>query len=170
VLPVETRAHARRSLVRSGALVIVLVVGFCLVPLRGDRWWIGAVTGVVAIIGTVPLTVRRVQAVRVAEQPVVVAMEAIILLVTMLVLGFSAVYFSMDAHQDQFEGLATRLDAVYYTVTTTATVGYGDIHPVGQPARAVVTAHMLLNLAFVGIVVRVLARAAQTARGEPPLT
>jgi nitrate reductase gamma subunit len=141
--------------------VVGLIAGFCIMPLRGERWWIGAVIGVVAILGTMPLAARRVQAVRVAEQPVVVAFEAIVLLVTMLVLGFASVYFAMDVDQEQFEGLSTRLDAVYYTVTTLATVGYGDIHPVAQPARAVVTAQMLLNLAFIGILVRVFARAAR---------
>jgi hypothetical protein len=148
--------------------VVVLITGFCIMPLRGERWWIGAAVGIVAILGTLPLTVRRVQAVRMAEQPILVALEAIVLLVTMLVLGFASVYYAMDTHQEQFEGLSTRLDAVYYTVTTLATVGYGDVHPVGQPARAVVTGQMLLNLAFVGIVVRVLARAAQGPRTEDP--
>ena len=149
-------------------VVFVLIAGFCLMPLRGERWWIGAAIGIVAIIGTIPLTVRRVQAVRDAEQPIVVAFEAIVLLVTMLVLGFASVYYAIDFRQEQFEGLSTRLDAVYYTVTTLATVGYGDIHPVAQPARAVATFQMLLNLAFVGIVVRVLARAAQGPRTDPP--
>ena len=49
---------------------------------------------------------------------------------------------------------------MYFTVTTLATVGYGDIHPTGPPARAVVTTQIILNLAFLGIVVRVMARAA----------
>jgi voltage-gated potassium channel len=161
VLPLETRAHARRSLLRSAGIVLVLITAFCLLPLRGERWWVGAVVGVIAIIGTVPLTVRRVQAVRSAEQPALVAIEAIALLVTVLVLGFASVYYAMDVRGEQFEGLSTRLDAVYYTVTTLATVGYGDIHPSGQAGRAVATFQMLMNLAFVGIVVRVLARAAR---------
>jgi len=156
--------------VRSGVLVAFLITAFCLMPLRGQRWWIGVAIGVVAILATLPLTVRRVQAVRSAEQPIVVALEAIVLLVTMLVLGFASVYYAIDNHHEQFEGLVTRLDAVYYTVTTLATVGYGDIHPVGQPARAVATFQMLLNLAFVGIVVRVLARAAQGPRADATQT
>ena len=147
-------------------IVTGLILGYVVLPLRGNLWWLGAVVGLAAVIATVPLTVRRVQAVKVAEQPVLVAIEALVLLVTMLVLGFAALYYSMDAHPGQFEGLSTRLDSVYYTVTTMATVGYGDIHPTGQAARAVVTLHMLVNLAFVGIVVRVLARAARAARGE----
>ena len=144
-------------------MVAGLITGYILLPLRGDFVWLGALVGLVAIVGTLPLTVRRVQAVRDAEQPILVAIEALVLLVTMLIVGFAAVYFAVDSRHEQFEGLETRLDAVYFTVTTMATVGYGDIHPTGQAARALAVSQMLLNLVFLGIVVRVLARAARAA-------
>lgn len=167
MLPVETRGRGRRSLLRSAAVVTALIVGYWILPLRGELWWLGAVIGLAAIIGVLPLTVHRIQAIQRAEQPVLVAIEAIVLLVSMLVLGFAAVYFSIDERQHQFEGLTTRLDAVYFTVTTLATVGYGDIHPTGQLARTVATLQMLVNLLFLGIVVRVLARVARTTAGDP---
>ena len=100
-----------------------LTVGYALLPLRGELWWVGAAVGVAAIVGIVPITVRRFHAVRRSEQPVLVAVEAIVLLVTMLVLGFAAVYYAMDADQGQFDGLETRVDSVYFTVTTLSTVG-----------------------------------------------
>lgn len=159
-MPTETRAAARRSLLRSAVLVIGLTVGYALVPLRGELWWVGAAVGLGAIIGVVPITVRRFHAVRRSEQPVLVAVEAIVLLVSMLVLGYAAVYFAMDAHQGQFDGLVTRVDSVYFTVTTLSTVGYGDIHATGTAARVLVTLQIMMNLAFLGIVVRVMARAA----------
>ena len=90
--------------------------------------------------------------------------EAIVLLVALLVLGFAAVYYAMDADQGQFDGLATRVDSVYFVVTTLSTVGYGDIHATGTAARVVVTLQILTNLAFLGIVVRVMARAAGVVR------
>ena len=122
-MPTETRAAARRSLIRSGVLVVGLTVGYALLPLRGELWWIGAAVGVGAIVGVVPITVRRFHAVRRSEKPVLVAIEAIVLLVTMLVLGFAAVYYAMDVDQGQFDGLDTRVDSVYFTVTTLSTVG-----------------------------------------------
>jgi voltage-gated potassium channel len=159
-MPTETRAAARRSLLRSGVLVAGLTVGYALLPLRGRLWWVGAAVGFGAIVAVVPITVRRFHAVRRSEQPVVVAVEAIVLLVSMLVLGFAAVYYAMDAQQGQFDGLVTRVDAVYFTVTTLSTVGYGDIHASGTAARVLVTIQIMVNLAFLGIVVRVMARAA----------
>ena len=166
MLHTETRAHARRSLVRSALVVVGLVVAYSIVPLRGEHWWVGALVGVGAIVGTLPLTVKRLQVIRRSEQPVLVAIEAIVLLVSMLILGFAAVYYAIDADQTQMVGLETRLDSVYFTVTTLATVGYGDIHAAGQGARALATAQMLLNLAVLGLVVRVLARVARMSAGD----
>jgi hypothetical protein len=160
----ETRAKARRSLLRSAVVVVVMVIAYAVIPLREDGWWIGAALGLAAIIGIAPLTVRRIHAVRRSEEPVLVAVEALVLLVTLLVLGFSAVYYAIDANQTQFEGLGSRLDAVYFTVVTLGTVGYGDVHPIGDAARTIVILQILANLAFLGVVVRILARVAGVPR------
>ena len=160
VIPNETRAKARRSLLRSAVLVAALSVGYAFLPLRGELRWIGISVGFGAIIGIVPITIRRFHAVRRSDEPVVVAIEAVVLLVTMLVFGFAAVYYAMDANQGQFAGLETKVDSVYFTVTTLSTVGYGDIHASGAAARVLVTINIMLNLAFLGVVVRVMARAA----------
>ena len=44
----------------------------------------------------------------------------------------------------------TRTDALYFTVTTFTTVGFGDIIPASQGARLVVTAQMILDLLVLG--------------------
>jgi hypothetical protein len=160
VIPNETRARARRSLIRSAVLVAALTLGYALLPLRGEYRWIGIAVGLGAIISIVPITIRRFHAVRRSDEPVVVAIEAVVLLVSMLILGFAAVYYAIDANQGQFEGLVTRVDSVYFTVTTLSTVGYGDIHAAGTAARLLVIVNILLNLAFLGVIVRVMARAA----------
>ncbi|MDR6863323.1 Na+/H+-dicarboxylate symporter [Phycicoccus sp. 3266] len=71
----------------------------------------------------------------------------------------------------QMVGIRTRLDALYFTLSTTATVGYGDIHPTGQLARAVASGHILFNVLLLGAVARlVTARAAggRVRRGGRP--
>jgi voltage-gated potassium channel len=42
-----------------------------------------------------------------------------------------------------------------------ATVGFGDITPVSTPMRMVVTVQMLLNLVILGVVIKLIASAAQ---------
>jgi voltage-gated potassium channel len=155
---------ARRTLVKSVLLVIGMAIAYALLPLRGDRWWIGAAAGLAAIGGIMPITIRRLHAVRQADKPVLAALEAVTLLVAMLVFGFASVYFAIDVEQRQFNGLETRLDAIYFTVVTLSTVGFGDITATGQAARAVVIFNVLANLIFLGVVVRVMARAAGAIR------
>ena len=160
MVPTETRAAAKRSILRSVGIVVGLCAAYVVLPLRGGRWWIGAAVGIAAILLTMPITVRRLHAVRRSETPVLVALEAIVLLVTMLVLGFASVYYAMNVNHTQFNALDTRLDAAYFTVVTLSTVGYGDIVATGEAARLTVMFQILLNLTFLGVVVRVMARVA----------
>ena len=67
-----------------------------------------------------------------------------------VVLVISAMSYQVQVAQPgQFEGMHTRLDALYFTVATMATVGYGDVHPVGQLARAIVTGTIVFDIVFV---------------------
>ncbi|MDQ7992804.1 MAG: potassium channel family protein [Propionicimonas sp.] len=69
---------------------------------------------------------------------------------------FALTYFLIaTSRPGEFTGLSTRLDALYFSLTTMSTVGYGDVSAQGQFARAVVTIQLAFNLAFVGGVVAV---------------
>ena len=162
-------SHTRRRRAGVGAAIQVgvLLVAYTVLPFRGDWWWVGALLGGALLAGVVPLTIRRVRAVLVSERPIIEAGEALVVLLTMLLVGFSALYYAMDRLDGEFAGIGTRLDAMYFTVTTLATVGYGDITAVGQKARFAVTVQMLFDLAYVGIAARVLLTAARS-RAEPP--
>jgi voltage-gated potassium channel len=70
------------------------------------------------------------------------------LLMCLAVLVFAAGYYVMAKHPGQMSGLHTRLDALYFTTVTLATVGYGDIVPVGQTARVVVIVQILYTFVF----------------------
>jgi voltage-gated potassium channel len=164
----DTVQAAKRSAARSAGLVGVLAGAYAVLPLRGDRWWLGALVGTAVIAAIIPLTVRRVRSVLRSDRPGLAAVEAIVLLLAMLVVGFAAVYLAMDRNQGQFSGLDTRIDALYFTVTTMSTVGYGDITATGQVARFVVTAQILFNVAFVGVTVRVFIGAVRRAGEGPP--
>jgi hypothetical protein len=55
---------------------------------------------------------------------------------------------------DNFSGLLTKWDAVYFTFTTMATVGYGDIYPRSQLARLWVVCQIVVGFAFVAYVIQ----------------
>ena len=143
------------------ALVATLVLYFVL-PMRGRLWPLGAIAGPIAAIGLAPLTRRHLRRVLVSHRPLVEVTQALALIGEVLVLGFATTYWIMSSQSpDEFVGLATKMDSLYFTVTVLATVGFGDIHPVGQAARAVTTFNMLTNIVVLAFSVRLLTWAAR---------
>lgn len=64
----------------------------------------------------------------------------------------------------QLDELSTRTDALYFTVATLATVGYGDVHAAGQAARALVVIQQFFNPVFVGVLVTLLRQRVRARR------
>lgn len=90
------------------------------------------------------------------EEPGLTGAQLIVIFELVLVL-FALGYFSLATHgEHQMVGIKTRLDALYFTATTIATVGYGDIHPVGQLAKGVATVQMAFDVVFIAAFVRLL--------------
>ncbi len=118
--------------------------------------------GLIAVAG---ITAWEVRAIVGADYPGVRAIEALGFTVPFFLLLFSTVYFLMEHHSpSSFSQPLTRTDALYFTVTTFSTVGYGDITAKSQAARLVVIFQMLADLALLGFGVRVLFGAVQTGR------
>jgi hypothetical protein len=57
-----------------------------------------------------------------------------------------------------------RASAFYFTVTTFATVGFGDIVPLNDSARIAVTVQMLLDLIVLGVVLKLLVGVVRVSR------
>ena len=72
----------------------------------------------------------------------------ILLLSWASILTFAASYWALATGHGQFSGIKTRLDALYFTGVTMATVGYGDIYPSGQAGRAFVLVQIVYTFAF----------------------
>lgn len=158
--PPPHRSRLRLSVLRSVVVVVAFSAAFAILPLRGPLWWVGAVVGLGMLLTTMPLAVARVRRVLTSELPVFEAFESLVQLLVMLIVGFASIYYAMNRDGSQLDGLETRVDAAYFTVTTLATVGFGDLVPATQAARAVVTAQVVFDLVFLGVAVRVFAKAA----------
>ena len=72
------------------------------------------------------------------------------------------------ALREQFDGVNTLLDALYFSVVTASTVGYGDVTPVGGPegqlAKWFVLSALVLNVASFAVALGVLFTPAIEAR------
>ena len=147
----------------------MLVVIYYLLPL--DRSSIAvAVTlliiGLVALMGLVTYQVRSI--IR-SSFPLLRGVEALATSIPLFLLLFAATYIVLATiSAGNFSEPLSRTDAIYFTVTVFATVGFGDITAKAEVARLVVTGQMLADLIVLGLGVRVLLSAVQRGRQRSP--
>ena len=168
-----SRAQRRRrltlALLRSAAVTAVLLAAYYLCPL--DRLS-DVPIGVSLAVGLVALTTvaaYQVRSIIRARHPGVRAVEALSVTAPLFLLLFAASYYLMaraDASNFNVHTL-TRTDALYFTVTVFATVGFGDINPTSQAARVLVMVQMVLDLILLGLGIRIFAGAIQVGRQNP---
>lgn len=134
-------------------LPVGVLLAYFLVPVDEQNAPAGIVIGVlVAIMGLAGVAWIVADEVQRAERrlrPVhlMLALELVVVL-------FALIYFVLAMRSPaEFSGLHTRLDALYFSLTTVATVGYGDVNAAGQLARSIVSAQLVFNLAFVAALV-----------------
>jgi voltage-gated potassium channel len=94
------------------------------------------------------------------------AIEALATAVPLFLLLFAASYFLLErADPANFSTHAlTRADAVYFTVTIFATVGFGDISATSRTARLLVSAQTILDLLALRLGIRVFLGAVERGR------
>jgi voltage-gated potassium channel len=79
---------------------------------------------------------------------------------------FAATYYvTGQVEAGNFGATLTRIDALYFTVTVSATVGFGDIVARSEVARLFVTLQMLADLVLIGLFTKVLLGAASDVAG-----
>lgn len=90
------------------------------------------------------------------------AAEGAVLSIALLLLPFASVYVLLDqTDSSSFSEPLTRIDGLYFAVTVFSTVGFGDIVPVSETARVLVTVQIVVDLLLVGVITKVLLGAAQ---------
>jgi voltage-gated potassium channel len=145
----EPADNPGRALVVLVALVVLGTVGYYLVPVPGqmrESSWAILFGCSVAALGTlIALAIWRL--LRAGEN---VRIRALVLLLVLTVLFFAWADDSVARLPGQFDDLHTKTDALYFTISTIATVGFGDVHAAGQLARAAVTVQIVFNLVFLG--------------------
>ena len=88
------------------------------------------------------------------------------LVIPVFVVVFAWVYLTMSLSAPHaFSEPLNRTAALYFAVTLFSTVGLGDIAPVSDAARAVVTVQMVADLIVIAVVVRLIFGAARGSAG-----
>ncbi|MFJ3881341.1 potassium channel family protein [Streptomyces sp. NPDC090077] len=128
---------------------------------------VAALAGGLLLFGC--LVVWQVKAIARSAHPRLRVVEALGTAIPLFLLLFSATYFLLSRGLPvAFTEPLTRTDALYFTVTVFATVGFGDIAPATGTARALVTGQMVADLVVVGIVAKALFGAVETGLSRQP--
>jgi voltage-gated potassium channel len=81
------------------------------------------------------------------------SLQSLIMLLELVVVVFAAGFYLLElSAPGQIAGMDTRTDSLYFTLSTLTTVGFGDVHAVGQVGRVLVIIQMVFNVVFVAAV------------------
>ncbi|MBY8871311.1 potassium channel family protein [Micromonospora sp. PLK6-60] len=143
---------------RAVAASLLLLAAYFLVPVEPDPNGLrlvlrSLVTLAVVVVVAVLVTGQVRQQIAAVRQGKAAELRSLIRLAVLLVAGLLAFaladYVVARSRPEQFVGLETRVDALYFALATLTTVGYGDVHAQGQIARVVVCAQMLFSIGVI---------------------
>jgi hypothetical protein len=162
----ETRQR-RRAVVVTGlrsVLAFAVVLGaYFLIPV-GERVGDGSAIvrlalGVLLFGGILAWQVRQIMR---SEVPALQAVEALIVAIPTFIVVYASTYVGIEAAlPGSFSQPLDKTAALYFTVVTLGTVGFGDITPVSSAARITVSSQIMLDLVLIAVVVRLLTGAAR---------
>lgn len=153
---------ARATLTAAGLLVL-----YAMAPLGREAT--ATTLGIMVIGGVLLIAMVGVEtrALSRSPHPILRVVETIANVLVVFILAFALVYLSMaQTNPAAFSEPLTKVSAVYFTVTVLATVGFGDITPVTDSARLVVTMQMMLGLTLIAVVLRFMITFAQNLQSQ----
>jgi voltage-gated potassium channel len=161
------RRQAAVMLSRSLLVTLAIVVAYFVLPLTSRLALDTALELIFGLAALGALLAWQIVAILRSPYPGVQAVATLTMIVPLFLILFSTTYYVMsDADPSHFSEPLTRLDAVYFTVTTFATVGFGDIAASSQGARAAVTLQMVGGLVLVGLIARILVSVVEEAKNR----
>jgi voltage-gated potassium channel len=145
-----------RALLRASLTAAVLVALYYALPMTGTLTGSAAAVLAVGLLVFAVVISWQVRAIMGSAYPGLRAVEALAA-IPLFLLVFAAVYLMMaGADAAAFSEPLGKTDALYFTVTVFATVGFGDITPRTELARIVTMVQMLGDLLVLGLIVRVM--------------
>ncbi|GAA4626391.1 potassium channel family protein [Cellulomonas oligotrophica] len=159
-------ARRGRVVLCTAAALLVATLAYAVVP--RDAQALAGTTGTVRVLllvgcvaALVDVVARLVRGAVAQGRSFGERLCVLLVVVWVVVVFFAAVAYVMA---DGFEWLRSKVDALYFAVTTLTTVGFGDVTPVSQEARLLVIVQMVFDVVVVTTAVTLLA----SARTGPP--
>ena len=166
--PAERKRAVTKSLLRFILIFAGVIAAYYLLPLGSGTATVDAIArlagGAVAFIAIMVFEVRRILT---ADLPELRAVESIALAVPFFLTTYAAAYVTLSTiSADSFSQPLDRTAGLYFSIVTFGTVGYGDISPVSDLARLLVSSQILGDLVFIALVLRIVAGASSRTLGR----
>ncbi|QJY49206.1 potassium channel family protein [Pseudonocardia broussonetiae] len=158
------RRRVLASVCRSALTTVLLLVVYYRAPLDRPADVRVALWLAVGIAGLSVAVAWQARAIAASDMPRLQAVEtAAVGLPALLLLYASAYAVLSHGEPTSFTEVLDRTDALYYTMTVFATVGFGDIAPTAQTTRIVTMTQMVVGLLAVGLAAKLLLGAVEEA-------
>lgn len=157
------RAEQRRSVAVASARVVVLssllVIGYYALPFDWEpRLHVVSITIGLALL-VAGLVLWPLRSVSRAQLPELRAIEAVAVATTLSVVVFASTYLVLsNGDAAAFSEPLGHTDALYLSMTTLTTVGFGDVSASTEAARVAVMLQMVTTFVVLGFVVRLVSR------------
>ena len=157
------------AVLRALGSAVLLVAIYYLLPLDHSARWLAITMLVIGLVALIGLVAHQVRAIIASPFPGLRAVEALAISVPLFLLLFASTYLVIATESaGSFSQQLTHTDALYFTVTVFATVGFGDITAQTETARLLVTGQMITDLIILGLGARVILGAVQRGRQRQP--
>jgi hypothetical protein len=156
-----------RSLARALGVAAATVLLYALLPIRSETALAVIVMSGLGLVIVGIVFGRQLTRISRAPQPVLAAIEALVLVLGLFLVFFAFTYVSLSVNDPAaFTQPVDKVAGMYFSITILATVGFGDIAATSDVARVIVTLQMLLDLVLIGVAVRLLGTSARRAVEE----
>lgn len=161
------RQQVVRSVLRAAGSATVLVTLYYVLPLDRSSTWAAVAILSFGLAGLMAMVLWQIRTIIHSAYPGMRAVEALATSLSLFLVLFAATYFVLaNVSEGSLGQSLTRTDALYFTVTIFATVGFGDITPKSEVARLVVTGQMVTDLVIIGLGARIIVGAVRIGQRQ----
>lgn len=162
-----TRAERRIQTLKSALVVLAFTICslmiFFTIPYDGmshnNQAVLRLIFGIIFLLLVVALLIRRIMT---APFPQLKAVEALVIVLVKFICLFAGTYLAIS-HLDSsaFSEPLTHTSALYFTVVTFGTVGFGDLTAHSDFARMLVSLQIVIDFVFIAALIRAFVAVAQ---------
>jgi 4-amino-4-deoxy-L-arabinose transferase-like glycosyltransferase len=150
--------------VRPAVITAAFLAAYYLLPVDEEFTGGTAVILVLGLLAVLALFLWEIREIERSPRPILRAVEALVSVLMLFLLLFATAYHLLErAEPNSFTEPLSRTDSLYFTLTTFATVGYGDITALSQTARIIVMVQMAGGLLLVGVAARLVVDTVKSA-------